>query len=302
MSEDDVWAAEAASAEEDFGPCEFDAERAAKAVKVDHFMLWGLKLFQNAPIPLILGGLALWFVGLIAGVLAQFANLGGSLAGSLSGDPMMQQALSTLAQSVAQLAAAPFLWIATAAIITAAARAVVFDDTEWKAVMPSASSILAVFVSQIALFVAIQIPLSLVLGGAGALGYAAAGNVFEEQILYAAGAVIAVFALLAIPLIYLGLRLKYVLPAAVIEGDGIAAIRASWKLTSDFGVLGHTFLFLLVEIGLGLVNVALCCFLGLPSVIITPFVQGGMTAVYLRATRPDAVLASSGFYDEPVEA
>ena len=97
MSEDDVWAAEGAALGEDFGPFDYDPERVADAVKIDHFLLWGLKALQSAPTPLILGGFALWAIGLVTGVLAQFANIGGNLAAAASiGDPMIQQGIATL--------------------------------------------------------------------------------------------------------------------------------------------------------------------------------------------------------------
>lgn len=298
MSEDDVWSAEAASLDEDFGPCDYDDERIAEVIKIDHFVIWGLRALQNAPVPMIIAGFAVWAVGLVAGIVAQLANIGGTVAGSVSSsDPMVQQAISTLSQSTVQLMAAPFLWVATAAVATAAAKVIAYGETEWSAAIPSASSVLAVVVAQVLMAVAIQVPLLLVMALGGTAGFFAGGSDSDMQILLALGGLFAALLVCMPPLLYLGLRLAFVVPAAIVEGSGVQAFAASWRITRGMAIL-HVFLFMLVEVGLGLVNVLACCLFGLPSVVIVPFTQAAFTAVYLRATRTDETLAPGGFFED----
>lgn len=294
MSED-VWQASAASLEEDFGPHAPEEGAAAAAIQVGNLFQWGLKLLQVAIVPLLIGGFAMWIIGLVAGLLAQFANIGGSIAGSASSDPMIQEALGAASQLVVQLMAAPLLWIALAGILTAAAKAVTYGETDAGAVVPSATSLLALIVANLLLF-AVQLPFLLIVAGTSAAGWAMGGNP-EEQVLYMAGGMLVGFVLIFLPSVYIGLRLRLAVPAAIVEGSGLAGFKGSWEATRDLSTLLHLFLFGLVEGVVAIINVLLCCTFGLLTVITVPFFQGALTAAYIRATRPDAILDEAGFFE-----
>ncbi|MCO4745269.1 MAG: hypothetical protein KC912_10820 [Proteobacteria bacterium] len=291
---DDVWEAGAAAMDEDFGPAEPGNIPADEVVTIGNLIKWGAALLQEATVPLIGGGLLLWGIGFAAAIVAQLANFGGSILSSTGSDPVMAQVASSGIQMLVQLAAAPLLWVAMAGILSASAKAIVHGDVQPVNALPSASSLLA-FIVSVLLVGFIQVPFLLFVGVLVGVAVAVASNV-EEQLMYGAGAGLAGFAIVFLPLFYLQLRLRFAPAAAIVEGSGIEGIKASWRATSSFTVVLHLFLFALVEGAIAFVNVALCCTLGLLTVVTVPFLQGALMATYLRYSRSDEVLGESGFF------
>lgn len=292
---DDVWDAGGEGVIEDFGAYE-PMDSPAAEITIGNLVRDGLKLLQTATVPLLLGGGALWVIGFVGNLLAQFANLGGSIVGSTSGDPVMEQLAGLIPQLAVQLVAAPLLWIAFVSILSTSAKAIVHGDQEPSAAIPSASSLLSFIVVMFLNFL-IQLPFVLVMLGAAGVGYTMGGNELEKM-MYALAGMGAGILIIFLPSFYIGLRLRLAPAAAIVEGSGVEAIKRSWAATREPMVLVHLFLFMLIEVGVGLVNVLLCCTFGLLTVVTVPFFQGALIAAYLRATRSTDVLGAHGFMDD----
>lgn len=291
---DDVWDARDRAGAEDFGMPELGATPAVEVVTVQNLVNWGIAVVSEAPAPLLLGGFALWAIGFGAQVLSQFASLGGPALGAIAQDPILQQLLGPLAQLVVGLIAAPLGWVAMAGVLSAAARAVAFGETAPSNAIPSPSSLLAFVVALLAQ-VLIQLPFVVFLS-AVAIGASFLGTEFEDRMLYGAMGLGVGMVLVFLPLFYIGLRLRFAVAAAIVEGNAIEGIKGSWAMTASPIALLHVFLFVLVEFGIGVVNVLLCCTLGVLTVVTVPFFQGALVAAYLRYSRGDDVLDGAGFF------
>ena len=257
---------------------------------------WSTAAIQGAAVPLLVGGFLAWGVNLLASLIAQFANIGSSVAGAADAlPPSMEPIIGPLASSAVTLVAAPVLWVIQAAVLTAAARYMTRGTSSIDALSPTPSAILGFVTASIIAFV-VQIPFFALIGIGGYAGWSM-GSSTEENIVYAFGGASAVLLITFIPWIYIMLRLSLATAAAVVEGNGLEGIKASWRLTRRPIVVAHVFAYLFCAAGAGILS-GLCCFtFGLLNVVIVPFFASGLMAAYLRATRNDGTLSESGFFE-----
>ena len=246
--------------------------------------------YQHAPVPLILGGVAIFGVTVVATFTGMFLDLFGTFAQAAGqGDPLVAQAMSTATQMGIQLVAAPLRFLILVAMCAAVGRwawrgetgagTLVAPPIVW---LRSIGWGLAFSVIQLLMQVLVLAPPTLF-----AVWRWQATQRLEDVLTQGGIFLVGWIALVLVPATWVDLSLQLGLYSAVLDRrNPFQAIRDGWRAAQGLTLLW----LLLVMLLAGVVRFIGGCLCGLPSILLEPALVAAYSGAWLTYARSEGAL------------
>ena len=278
---DEIWTAGDDSASQSSG-----SRDAFSLLKV---LRWSLALVQEQPLLVLLGGFNMLVVTVAPSFLA--SPLGAMITIGAELDELTSQAVGFFVGAGVQLVSMPLQMLAMAGLICAIERYLSSGEVSISLLFTSGGAALrALLCALLVLVITTFIGLLFLAPGGACL--AAAATLGEDLLipLLIGGSILIIAGLIAYIPVVLGLMLGNL--AAVLEEAGpTQAVALSWEAAS--GNRANLFLIILTFGTLAMIG-ACCCYL--PAIPVTGMQWAGLTAAWLRYSRPVEETEGWGFF------